>query len=310
MSDYYKLAENHGKGAEALFKAEVLYNRGDVNDAEILCHKVLYMADGAEQSCIILGVLLLLTRKCIFDGDYDTYKRNMSNFKNKIKYHNNGMDAEYVNMADMCESYMHMLMNDCDSVTEWLTDYNTIRSRMNYISITYANIIYAMYLCISEKYYNFLGISGQMLEAADVIDSAQAKIGNRTKAFKIMSEAINLAMPGMFIIPFVENYMNIECILKEWNYDSIYSDFIDKVKSLAKKYMASYKSITRKAGNNDNYGLTARELDVAKLAAQRYSNKQIAEQLFIAESTVKSNLKVIFSKLGISSRNELAKYFQ
>jgi len=323
MSDYYKLAENHGKGAEALFKAEVLYNRGDVNDAEILCHKVLYMADGAEQSCIILGVLLLLTRKCIFDGDYDTYKRNMSNFKNKIKYHNNGMDAEYVNMADMCESYMHMLMNDCDSVTEWLTDYNTIRSRMNYISITYANIIYAMYLCISEKYYNFLGISGQMLEAADVINSAQAKIyiymyisyanfklGNRTKAFKIMSEAINLAMPGMFIIPFVENYMNIECILKEWNYDSIYSDFIDKVKSLAKKYMASYKSITRKAGNNDNYGLTARELDVAKLAAQRYSNKQIAEQLFIAESTVKSNLKVIFSKLGISSRNELAKYFQ
>ena len=125
-----------------------------------------------------------------------------------------------------------------------------------------------------------------------------------------MSEAINLAMPGMFIIPFVENFMNIECVLKEWNYDSIYSDFIDKVKSLAKKYMASYKSITRKASNNDNYGLTARELDVAKLAAQRYSNKQIAEQLFIAESTVKSNLKVIFSKLGISSRNELAKYFQ
>ena len=125
-----------------------------------------------------------------------------------------------------------------------------------------------------------------------------------------MSEAVNLAMPGMFIIPFVENYMNIECIFKEWNYDGMYSDFIDKVKLLARKYMASYKSITRKADNNDNYGLTARELDVAKLAAQRYSNKQIAEQLFIAESTVKSNLKVIFSKLGISSRSELAEYFQ
>jgi len=125
-----------------------------------------------------------------------------------------------------------------------------------------------------------------------------------------MSEAVNLAMPGMFIIPFVENYMNIECIFKEWNYDDRYSAFIDKVKLLARKYMASYKSITRKADNNDNYGLTARELDVAKLAAQRYSNRQIAEQLFIAESTVKSNLKVIFSKLGISSRSELAEYFQ
>lgn len=323
MNDYYKLAENHGKGAEALFKAEVLYNRGDINDSEILCHKVLYMADGAEQACIILGALLLLTRKCIFDGDYETYMRNMSNFKNKIKYHNDGMDAEYVNIADMCEGFMHMLMNDCEPVAEWLTDYNTIHERMNYISITYANIIYAKYLCISEKYYNFLGISGQMLELAGRIGSAQAqiyiymyisyanfKLGNKTKAFKIMSKAVRLAMPDMLIMPFVENYINLECIFKEWPYDSVCADFIGRVKTLAKKYVISYKSIVRKINNNDNWGLTARELDVARLAAERYSNKQIAEQLFIAESTVKSNLKVIFSKLGISSRTELSEFFK
>ena len=43
------------------------------------------------------------------------------------------------------------------------------------------------------------------------------------------------------------------------------------------------------------------EMNIAESAA--------AEQLFIAESTVKSNLKVIFNKLGINSRNELKNFF-
>ena len=59
-----------------------------------------------------------------------------------------------------------------------------------------------------------------------------------------------------------------------------------------------------------DYGLTVRESDVAKLAAKRYSNKEIAEHLFIAESTVKSNMKVIFNKLQINSRAELKNFFE
>ncbi len=35
-----------------------------------------------------------------------------------------------------------------------------------------------------------------------------------------------------------------------------------------------------------------------------YMNGQIAEQLFLAESTVKSHLSSAFGKLGVRSRNE------
>jgi hypothetical protein len=35
-----------------------------------------------------------------------------------------------------------------------------------------------------------------------------------------------------------------------------------------------------------------------------YMNSQIAEQLFLAESTVKSHLSSAFGKLGVRSRNE------
>ena len=56
--------------------------------------------------------------------------------------------------------------------------------------------------------------------------------------------------------------------------------------------------------------LTERENDIAILAMDGLSNKQIAAQLFISENTVKSSMKNIFGKLGISSRRDLLKVAQ
>lgn len=54
-------------------------------------------------------------------------------------------------------------------------------------------------------------------------------------------------------------------------------------------------------------GLTQREAEVARLAYSGISNREIAEQLFISETTVKKHMSHIFEKLGISSREELKK---
>jgi DNA-binding NarL/FixJ family response regulator len=56
--------------------------------------------------------------------------------------------------------------------------------------------------------------------------------------------------------------------------------------------------------------LTAREMDLVKLVANGYSNKQIAEQRFISEGTVKVHLHNIFDKLQIHSRVALILYAQ
>ena len=52
--------------------------------------------------------------------------------------------------------------------------------------------------------------------------------------------------------------------------------------------------------------LSKRELEVAKLISEGFSNKQIAEELFISEHTVKSILENIFLKLDIHNRVLLA----
>lgn len=55
--------------------------------------------------------------------------------------------------------------------------------------------------------------------------------------------------------------------------------------------------------------LTAREREVAELAAGGCSNKQVAAKLFISVKTVEANLSRVYSKLGVRSRTELANTF-
>jgi DNA-binding NarL/FixJ family response regulator len=56
----------------------------------------------------------------------------------------------------------------------------------------------------------------------------------------------------------------------------------------------------------DPPALSAREKQILGLVVMGYMNGQIADQLFLAESTVKSHLSSAFGKLGVRSRNEAA----
>ena len=54
--------------------------------------------------------------------------------------------------------------------------------------------------------------------------------------------------------------------------------------------------------------LTARECEIIKLIAEGLVNKEIANRLSVVEKTIRNHLTVIYSKLGVTSRLELAIY--
>jgi DNA-binding NarL/FixJ family response regulator len=54
--------------------------------------------------------------------------------------------------------------------------------------------------------------------------------------------------------------------------------------------------------------LTPRELEVVKLIAEAYTNRQIAETLKLSEKTIESHRANVFAKLGMRDRVEIVRY--
>jgi DNA-binding NarL/FixJ family response regulator len=59
-------------------------------------------------------------------------------------------------------------------------------------------------------------------------------------------------------------------------------------------------------GRRGEYNLTQREHDILALLSEGRANRDIAQQLYLSEKTVKAHLAAIFRKLGVTNRTQAA----
>ena len=67
-----------------------------------------------------------------------------------------------------------------------------------------------------------------------------------------------------------------------------------------------HRTVLRAVSRKEYGGLTARELEVATLVGQAMSTQQIAEALMVGKRTIETHLSSILSKLGYTSRKQIA----
>ncbi len=81
--------------------------------------------------------------------------------------------------------------------------------------------------------------------------------------------------------------------------------------SMASKLLSEFSALSRRASAQEQLPapvLTARELEVLRLVARGMSNKEVADELFISENTVKNHVRNILEKLHLHSRMEAVMY--
>lgn len=77
---------------------------------------------------------------------------------------------------------------------------------------------------------------------------------------------------------------------------------------LASKVMTEFRRLSDIEDGVNVAGLTDREVALLQLVAVGLSNKEIADELGLAESTVKNRLSILFQKLDVKDRTQAAIY--
>jgi DNA-binding NarL/FixJ family response regulator len=81
--------------------------------------------------------------------------------------------------------------------------------------------------------------------------------------------------------------------------------------SMASKLLNEFNALVKRAEEKQQFpapALTAREVEVLRLVAKGMSNREIAEELYISENTVKNHVRNILEKLHLHNRMEAVMY--
>ena len=78
--------------------------------------------------------------------------------------------------------------------------------------------------------------------------------------------------------------------------------------SLMNKVFARLREATRKERGQAFAGLTEQEVRILALVAEGHTNREIADQVFLSEKTVRNYVSAILGKLGLAHRSQAAAY--
>ncbi|MCB0165669.1 MAG: hypothetical protein KDI79_15670 [Anaerolineae bacterium] len=130
--------------------------------------------------------------------------------------------------------------------------------------------------------------------------------GQSRTAVELLDQALALAQPGGFIRLFVDLGPPLARLLARIN--SQHSGRQKYIRRLLDAFEQEQPQLTLPASDNNAYPLieplTHREMDVLELLAQRLSNQEIADHLYISSVTVKRHASNIFGKLGVRNRRQ------
>lgn len=316
MPKYYEMVVNHGKGSDLVMEAEYYFHFGDIHSAEILAIKALRVADKHSQQDIVLCASFLLSRIDLFIGNYNRSIQRMEQLREVIDTHQLG------NTLDLCDAFLKSLVGITEGVPTWIVDADYKNSNLNFPVKSFLEIISGRFLINNGHFATLIGNSEAYLETAEVFPNLLAKlyiliyraiayqaIGRPGLAMESLKQALDIGAADKLYLPFVENGAFLLPLLNELHRHVAYYDFIKAVHTLYHPYeVATHKIMKKQSGKRMK--LAGRELEIAKLAAEGLTNVEIGNRLFITQNTVKTQLKRIFQKLEIGSREQLKDYLE
>ncbi len=124
--------------------------------------------------------------------------------------------------------------------------------------------------------------------------------GDAGKALSALKQGLSLAEPGNYVRTFVDEGESMAHLLQQALARGIAVGYVARL-------LAAFRSAAREASPTAKAlvePLTEREMDVLRLIAGGLSNREIADELVVAVSTVKSHVNHLYGKLDVKNRTQ------
>ena len=300
MPHYYKVTGNHGQGAETIMRAEAAYMQGRFTDADIALERAYAQIEGNGQENMALCCDFLLRRLSLY-ADVEQRYTFEERYASLLRYH----DASWINIWSATSAYYHALRGETDKIPEIFSQHRLDGINMLVPGKPMMEIMENQVYLAQGAYAKMIGRSEGQLAVCDAMHyalvalhiriqtaAAYEMLGKSEEAYKWLSRALSDATPDGFVMPFVENYDRLQPVLAR----EIKSDLTAKIIELGEAAKERKTASTHPAAFD---ALTQREFEIVNLMAQRLSNREIAERLFLSEGSIKQYVNQIYSKLHI-----------
>ena len=300
MPHYYRITNGHGQGAERIMRAEALFCQGHFTDAHIELERAYAQIrdNGQENMALCCDFLAWRLSLCAEVEPEPTLEERRAAL---LRQHN----AAWLNIWNATAAYYYALRGEPEKIPELFAQH-----RLSAVSILapgkpMMEMIENQVYLAQGGYARVIGRSEGLLALCEGmhyaltalhvrIQTAVAyeRLGKHTEARTLLRRALSDAEPDGLVMPFAENYDGLEPLLAQ----EVKSGLIHRITELGE---ASRRRRERNVRPRALSALTEREWEIVRLLAQRLSNREIAERLFLTEGSVKQYVKQVYSKLHI-----------
>lgn len=318
LDDYEAQGISSYDGVKCLAEAEWRYYEGDFEQAEILCDKAMRKCGIRRLNGFGINTRYLKVHLYYIKGEFERAKEMLREMRS-MTLCETGENTSLSYSVDMCEAFFFEYMGYPEQLADWIKKEGRLPGKIMHQAYPYAIMIKMASALHDEKYYEMLSAEEEVLAIVEKYSNTFT-IASIYLIFAAAAAALERAEQAKTYIRKVSDMVGFEPIMFYARYGEWLMKPFQELLEEDERYkpiMAVCRKVSRagKSARNREYTgifpmLTKRENDIALLAADGYTNKQIAAQLFISENTVKSSLKNIFTKLEINSRRDLLKIAQ
>ena len=314
---YSPLTGGHGSGADALFRSELAFMRGDSKNAEILAYKAVFQAESRRQSLIKIGAALTLARIAKQKADVSGWQAAVASMEQAASVPGQGSFAVQ-SVLDITRSALFVELGFHERISPWLKTGGYSDQKLPRPLLADAWYVHYMYLIFN---YDFVRLTGELEAMLPELGKRSVSsefvclillaigycyTGNREKAAVILRQAADKIIPDGLIHILVDFSPLLQGLAEELiknNYPRFNAPFTRFTAQFAAGWDKLRNAI---AAEGLPSGLSEREREVAILVGEGLHNGEIAKKLFVSESTVRTHLRAIFQKLNIDRRAKLA----